>query len=137
MKYRLFLLLTFCHLSFVAMAASGFDRPWKNGRLQVSDNGRYLQHANGTPFFWLGETAWLLPERLDRDEAAFYLQQVATNGYNMVQVQVMNSTPSFNVYGEKSLVDGFNFEPFRNMKDRYTYWDHLDYIVSTAERFGI
>ena len=137
MKYRLFLLLTFCHLSFVAMAASGFDRPWKNGRLKVSDNGRYLQHANGTPFFWLGETAWLLPERLDRDEAAFYLQQVATNGYNMVQIQVMNSTPSFNVYGEKSLVDGFNFEPFRNMKDRYTYWDHLDYIVSTAERFGI
>ena len=24
--------------------------PWQNGKLQVSDNGRYLQHENGTPF---------------------------------------------------------------------------------------
>ena len=27
--------------------------PWQNGKLQVSDNGRYLQHENGTPFFWM------------------------------------------------------------------------------------
>ena len=30
--------------------------PWENGKLCVSENGRYLQHENGTPFFWLGET---------------------------------------------------------------------------------
>ena len=43
--------------------------PWQNGKLKVSDNGRYLQHENGTPFFWMGETGWLLPEKLNRDEA--------------------------------------------------------------------
>ena len=124
-------------LTLAMSAKGGFEIPWKNGNLKVSDNGRYLQHENGKPFFWLGETAWLLPERLNRDEAGFYLQEAAKNGYNMVQVQVMNTTPSFNVYGEKSLVDGFNFEPFSKMTDRYTYWDHMDYIISTAERFGV
>lgn len=124
-------------LSLSLRAASGFDQPWKNGPLQVSANSRYLQHANGKPFFWLGETAWLMPERLNRDEVGFYLQTAAKNGYNMVQVQVLNGIPSFNVYGEKSMVDGFNFEPFKHMTDRYTYWDHMDFIVSTAERYGI
>lgn len=37
-------------------------KPWDNGKLRVSDNGTYLQHENGTPFFWMGETGWLLPE---------------------------------------------------------------------------
>ena len=43
--------------------------PWENGKLVVSENGRFLQHENGTPFFWLGETGWLLPERLTKEEA--------------------------------------------------------------------
>lgn len=137
MKHFLYIVLLLMGVMTFVPVQGGVELPWKNGKLQVSANGRYLQHSNGKPFFWLGETAWLMPERLNRDEVAFYLQQAAQNGYNMVQVQVMNGTPSFNVYGEKSLVDGFNFEPFKQMTDRYTYWDHMDYIISTAERFGI
>ena len=38
-------------------------------RLRVSDNQRYLVHADGTPFFYLGDTAWELFHRLDREEA--------------------------------------------------------------------
>ena len=41
---------------------------WDNGKLAVSENGRYLQHANGRPFFWLGDTCWLLVQKLNRDE---------------------------------------------------------------------
>lgn len=134
---KLYLILFLCAMSVAVLAAGGYSEPWKNGKLKVSDNGRYLMFENGQPFFWLGETAWLLPERLDRAEAQYYLQQAAQQGYNMVQVQVMDATPSFNIYGEKSLVDGFNFAPFANMKDRYTYWDHMDYIIDTARRYGI
>lgn len=25
--------------------------PWNNGKLMVSEEGRYLKHENGTPFF--------------------------------------------------------------------------------------
>ena len=38
------------------------------GKLQVSANKRFLQHADGTPFFYLGDTAWELFHRLNREE---------------------------------------------------------------------
>ena len=48
-------------LSLVALTAFSAERakPWDHGKLQVSENGRYLIHEDGEPFFWLGETAWL------------------------------------------------------------------------------
>ncbi|MBR5764522.1 MAG: DUF4038 domain-containing protein, partial [Bacteroidaceae bacterium] len=59
-------------MGMTASAASSKNEiPWKNGDLRVSDNHRYLQNGD-KPFFWLGETGWLLPERLDRDEAQYY-----------------------------------------------------------------
>ena len=65
---------------------------------------------NGTPFFWLGETGWLLPECLNREEAAYYLENCKQAGYNVVQIQTMNQVPSINIYGQYSLPDGFNFK---------------------------
>lgn len=47
-------------LSAVGMNAAQPEMPWQNGKLTVK--GRYLAHENGTPFFWQGETGWLLPE---------------------------------------------------------------------------
>lgn len=34
------------------------NRFLQHGSIRVSENGRYLVHADGTPFFWLGDTAW-------------------------------------------------------------------------------
>lgn len=31
---------------------------YRHGFLKVSPDGRYLMHADGTPFFWLGDTHW-------------------------------------------------------------------------------
>ncbi len=110
--------------------------PWDNGKLKVSENHRYLQHENGTPFFWLGDTGWLLPERLNRDEAEFYLTECSKRGYNVVQVQTIDKVPSLNYYGQSSMPDGFNFKNI-NKKDLYGYWDHMDFIIKAAERKGI
>lgn len=140
-KYNLLLLMTLLCLTIGEVSAQRKPQPktyipWDNGKLIVSEEGRYLKHENGTPFFWLGETGWLLPERLDRDEAEYYLEQCKLRGYNVVQVQTMNNVPSMNVYGQYSLIDGFNFKDI-NRKGVYGYWDHIDYIIKTAERKGI
>jgi hypothetical protein len=111
-------------------------KPWDNGKLMVSDEHRYLKHENGTPFFWLGDTGWLLPERLNRDEAEYYLDRCKNAGYNVAQVQVMNSVPSMNFYGQPSLVDGFNFKDIEH-KGVYGYWDNMDNIIKVAEKNGI
>ena len=46
--------------------------PWgEQGRIEVSEqNPHYLAYEDGTPLFWLGDTAWSLFSRLCRDEAA-------------------------------------------------------------------
>ena len=120
----------------VAAQKKGERLPWENGRLVVSEEGRYLKHENGTPFFWLGETGWLLPECLNREEAAYYLENCKQAGYNVVQIQTMNQVPSINIYGQYSLPDGFNFKNI-DKKGVYGYWDHMDYIIKTAEKKGI
>lgn len=112
------------------------EQPWKNGRLMVSTNARFLQHANGAPFFWLGDTGWLLPQRLDRDEVGYYLKRCADAGYNVVQVQVINGVPSMNTYGQMALADGFAFKD-TDREGVYGYWNHMDYIIDTAARNGI
>jgi len=43
---------------------------YKHGFLKVSGNGRYLTYADGIPFFYLGDTHWILShERFDRSNA--------------------------------------------------------------------
>ena len=119
------------------------QKPWDNGRLKVSDNQRYLQFENGKPFFWLGETGWLLPERLDRAEAQYYLQKCHAAGYNMVQIQVLDGVPSYNIYGapshqmQKGAERKVSWTNMGQSADGYGYWDHLDYIISLAEQNGI
>lgn len=123
------LLLT---LVLLAAACGAAALPWQHGPLAVAPDGRYLQHADGTPFFWLADTAWLLPERLDRDEAEYYLADCARAGFNVVQVQVVNGVPAFNRYGQPSTP-----LPEAAGTGVYGYWDHMDFIVDAAARRGI
>lgn len=112
------------------------EKPWDNGRLIVSDNKRYLQHANGKPFFWLGETAWLLPSRSNRDEVDFLMSEVQKNDYNVLQISVLHTIPAMNVYGHEALPYGFDFKNI-DQKGQYNYWKHIDYIVERAQKSGI
>ncbi|MDY0154730.1 MAG: glycoside hydrolase family 140 protein [Prevotella sp.] len=112
------------------------QKPWDNGKLMVSSNNRYLQFENGKPFFWLGDTGWLVPQHLDRSEVEYYFNKCRRAGYNMVQIQVMDAVPSYNIYGQQSLPYGWDFSK-ADPEGVYSYWDHLDYIVRKAEQNGI
>lgn len=135
--FSLFLVLLCCfsEISFASKKTKTY-LPWSNGKLVVSEENRYLKHENGVPFFWLGETGWLMPERLNRDEVPYYLEKCKEAGCNVVQVQTLNGVPTMNYYGQYSMIDGFNFKNI-DRKGVYGYWDHMDYIIKTAERYGI
>lgn len=119
-------------LSLAATAA-------KQWNLQVSENHRFLQYADGTPFFWLGDTGWLLPQSLQRGEVKGYLSTCAKNGFNVVQVQTICGVPCINAYGQYSNISRENPWDFSriNREEVYGYWDHMDYIIDEAERNGI
>lgn len=117
--------------------------PWDNGRLEVSENGRYFQQEDGTPFFWTGDTVWLLAQKLDRQAVDDYFRDRQQKGFNVVQTVVLQMLDDRNVYGDPALIEGnlsaLNITPGSSPDDplQYDYWDHADYILSTAEKYGI
>lgn len=133
MKKRI---LSICLMLGLASVFTYGQKPWDNGKLMVSSNNRYLQFENGKPFFWLGDTGWLVPQHLDRSEVEYYFNKCRRAGYNMVQIQVMDAVPSYNIYGQQSLPYGWDFSK-ADPEGVYSYWDHLDYIVRKAEQNGI
>ena len=129
------LLLSLLSIGY-AQGQRGGDVPWKNGKLKVSDNSRFLQHDNGQPFFWLGETSWLLPSRSNREQVGYFMNAVKQNGFNVLQISVLHGIPAMNAYGKWALPNGFDFKNI-DKPGEYSYWQHVDYIVETAQRQGI
>ncbi len=111
--------------------------------LQVSQNGRFLQYENGAPFFWLGDTAWLLFQNLNREEANRYLQDRSAKGFNVIQVMMVHKLSAVNDYGDRAFIDDDptrpDTTPGRSYQDpaEYDFWDHVDYIVDLAAEKGI
>src|SRR5690606_28345042 len=111
--------------------------------LKVSENGRYLTTDDGEPFFWLGDTGWLLFNKLNRDEAEQYLEDRKQKGFNVVQAMVLHTVPSVNAYGDSSLVNKDISRPLvteGNNPDNataYDYWDHVDYIIDKEAEKGL
>src|SRR3954471_23427594 len=72
-------------------------------KLKVSDNRHFLMTEDGKPFFWLGDTGWLLFGKLNREEAARYLEDRKAKGFNVIQVMVLHSLNVVNAYGDRAL----------------------------------
>lgn len=115
-----------------------------NSKLEISSNGRYLQYSDGRPFFWLGDTGWLLLKKLSREEALLYFEDRKHNGFNVIQIMIIHDLKeSVNFYGDSAFVNKDISLPVQTMgkefsnADAYDYWDHLDYIVQLANKKGI
>ena len=52
---------------------------------KIKVNGRYLSWSDGSPFFYLADTAWELFHRLNREEMDLYFKQRSRQGFNAVQ----------------------------------------------------
>jgi hypothetical protein len=65
------------------------DHPlYKHGFIQVTPDHRHLQYADGTPFFWLGDTWWMgLCHRLRFPEDVTKLaEDRKAKGFNVIQI---------------------------------------------------
>lgn len=102
--------------------------------LKVSDNRRFLTRADGTPFFFLGDTAWELFHRLNREDAEFYLRTRAAQGYTVIQAVALAEFDGLsvpNAYGDLPLE---NNDP---AKPQSKYFEHVDWIVDKAASLGL
>ena len=124
--------------SLVAQSSAGRATPpsvdLRHGPLRVSRDGRHLVHADGTPFFWLGDTAWELFHRLTREEADLYLDDRQRKGFTVIQAVVLaefDGLTAPNAYGDTPLVGN---DPTKLVEG---YFRHVDYVVDGAERRGM
>ncbi|MBM4029771.1 MAG: DUF4038 domain-containing protein [Planctomycetes bacterium] len=109
-------------------------------RLKVSENKRFLVTAEGKPFFWLGDTAWELFHRLNREDAEHYLMNRAKLGFTVIQAVALAELDGLNTpnaYGHRPLVDNDPTRPDVKPGPDNDYWDHVDYIVRRANELGL
>jgi hypothetical protein len=111
--------------------------------LKVSDNGRFIVTEDAKPFFWLGDTGWLLFSKLTKEEIDQYLEDRKQKGFNVIQVMLLHSLASKNVYGEDALIAQDVSKP--NIGDtaaqpdttKLNYWQLVDYAVKKAAEKNI
>ena len=112
--------------------------------IKISANKRFFQTADGKPFFWMGDTGWLLFIKCNREDAIKYLDIRKQQGFNVVQVMLIHDIDlGTNVYGDSALhnkdvsrPDTTSGKSF-NDKIEYDFWDHVDYIIDEAGKRGI
>jgi hypothetical protein len=102
--------------------------------LQISTNRRFIVHADGRPFFYLGDTAWELFHRLTMAEAELYLRDRAAKGFTVIQAVALAeldglATP--NMRGDLPLIDA---DPTRPNE---AYFAHMDAVVDLAASLGL
>ena len=63
------------------------DSPlYQHGFLKVGDDHRTLTYADGTAFFWLGDTAWAAPLKATLDDWQVYCANRTANGFTVTQI---------------------------------------------------
>jgi hypothetical protein len=102
--------------------------------LRVSDNRRFLVYDNGAPFFYLGDTAWALFQRLDLAQAERYLADRAAKGFTVIQAVALSEFDGLRVpnrYGDLPLHDA---DPLRPNE---AYFRHVDAVIGAAAALGL
>src|SRR5262245_16705404 len=103
-------------------------------KLRVGENRRFLVTEKGEPFFWLGDTAWELFHRLNREEAEVYLKNRAERRFTVIQAVVLaelNGLKDANAYGHTPIEKN---DPTKPVED---YFKHVDWIVASANARGL
>ncbi len=102
-------------------------------KLRISENGRFFVKADGTPFPWLADTVWTMPQRMKWDDVEYLMQKRKSQGFTVLQIvaldperDVQMRTPA----GDAALEDG----DLDRLNEKY--FAYLDWILDKAEEYG-
>lgn len=102
--------------------------------LRVSANHRFLVKQDGTPFFYLADTAWELFHRLSRSEIDCYLRNRADKGFTVIQATILAEDNGLSVKNAEGRLPLLNFDP-ATPNDKY--FRLVDYTVDRAAADGL
>lgn len=112
--------------------------------IRISANKRFFSDQSGRPFFWLGDTAWLLFVRCSREDTIRYLETRRRQGFNVVQVMLIHDLrKTANSYNDEA-VEGTDVSRPKTTPGKrfssaaeYDYWDHVEWAIDEAAKRGI
>ncbi len=112
--------------------------------IKIADNKRSFCTGDNQPFFWMGDTGWLLFVKLKREEAIQYLEDRKKKGFNVIQVMLIHNIKlAVNAYGDSALLNNDVATPKTspgnsfNDAEAYDFWDNVDYVINEAAKRGI
>ena len=98
--------------------------------LHIGSNKKYLMKGD-KPFFWLGDTAWMLFTNISYDEAYTYLKNRADKGFNVIQAVLIYSVDT------PEALKTVNRMCCKNTAvDTNKYWHNIDMVIKLAEELG-
>jgi len=113
----------------MTMVPAGQSTLSRHGDLRVSASRRFLVYTDGTPFFYLGDTAWELFHRLTREESARYLENRRQKGFTVIQAVVLAELGGLKVPNADGELPLINNDPARPNE---AYFRHVDDVVDMA-----
>lgn len=99
--------------------------------LKISKDGHFFQTSDGQPFFWLGDTGWLLFTNLNESEVDHYLADRQQKGFNVIQVMLLPKLAAVNQKGDSALLKNNIAAPQKK------YFDFVATVVDKAAAKGL
>jgi hypothetical protein len=108
----------------------------QKGLLKMSPGHRNVIHADGTPFFVIGDTPWALPFRGTVETVTRYAQNRQDRGFNVALL--MSVQPDRNAEGPRNRVETGGFGvAFEDLKDGHLNLINIDYFRKLDQLTGI
>ena len=102
--------------------------------LKLSADGRHLEDQAGQPFLINGDTPWSLIVKLTKAEAATYLEDRRSRGFNAIIVEIIENKfgGPYNRDGEYPFMSAGDFS-----RPNELYFKHVDWVISKAADKGL
>lgn len=115
-----------------APAEDEANRFLQHGAVKVSDDSRYLAHADGTPFFWLGDTAWNGALKSTDEAWDTYLADRLDKGFTGIQfVTTQWRAADGNAEGEVA------YTGFEDIEINPAFFDRIDARIDAVNDAGL
>ena len=105
---------------------------YRHGFLKVSDNRRYLVYDDDTPFLWMGDTAWAVPQRASDEEWDAYTADRTAKRFTLIQV-----APAPKWAGDQDRRGERAFNDESCLQWNPPYWRSFEQKVQRANEAGL
>ena len=103
-------------------------------KLYIQPDKRVITRGDGKPFFWLGDTAWELFHRLNKEETDYYLKNRVDKGFTVIQAVILAEFDGLTQPNREGQMPLINNDP---TKPNEAYFKHVDYVVNKAASLGL